>query len=60
MLTIEHYQGSPDSLAGKESACKAGDPGLILKHHSSKALILRLSAIIIVQLSHPYMTTEKL
>ena len=30
-----------------------------LKHHSSKASILQLSAFFIVQLSHPYMTTEK-
>ena len=29
------------------------------KHHSSKASILRRSAFIIVQLSHPDMTTEK-
>ena len=28
-------------------------------HHSSKASILRRSAFIIVQLSHPYMTTGK-
>ena len=31
----------------------------LLQHHSSKALILRRSAFFIVQLSHPYMTTEK-
>ena len=31
----------------------------ILQHHSSKASILRCSAFFIVQLSHPYMTTEK-
>ena len=31
----------------------------LLQHHSSKALILRCSAFFIVQLSHPYMTTEK-
>ena len=30
-----------------------------LQHHSSKALILQRSAFIIVQLSHPYMTTGK-
>ena len=30
-----------------------------LQHHSSKALILRRSAFFIVQLSHPYITTEK-
>ena len=31
----------------------------LLHHHSSKASILRHSAFFIVQLSHPYMTTEK-
>ena len=29
----------------------------LLQHHSSKALILQLSAFFIVQLSHPHMTT---
>ena len=31
----------------------------LLKHHSSKALILQCSAFFMVQLSHPYMTTGK-
>ena len=31
----------------------------LLQHHSSKASILCLSAFLIVQLSHPYMTTGK-
>ena len=31
----------------------------LLQHHSSKASILRHSAIFIVQLSYPYMTTGK-
>ena len=31
----------------------------LLQHHSSKVSILRRSAFFIVQLSHPYMTTEK-
>ena len=31
----------------------------LLQHHSSEASILRCSAFFIVQLSHPYMTTEK-
>ena len=31
----------------------------LLQHHSSKALILWHSSFFIVQLSHPYMTTEK-
>ena len=31
----------------------------LLQHHSSKASILQRSAFFMVQLSHPYMTTEK-
>ena len=31
----------------------------LLQHHSSKASIVRRSAFFTVQLSHPYMTTEK-
>ena len=31
----------------------------LLQHHSSKPSILQHSAFFIVQLSHPYMTTEK-
>ena len=31
----------------------------LLQHHTSKASILRRSAFLIVQLSHPYMTTGK-
>ena len=31
----------------------------LLQHHSSEASILQCSALFIVQLSHPYMTTEK-
>ena len=33
--------------------------GSLLQHHSSKASILWCSAFLIVQLSHPYMTTGK-
>ena len=31
----------------------------LLQHHSSKASILKCSALFIVQLAHPYMTTRK-
>ena len=31
----------------------------LLQHHSSKALILQVSAFFLIQLSHPYMTTGK-
>ena len=36
-----------------------GTPKCLLQHHSSKASILQCSALSIVQLSHPYMTTGK-
>ena len=36
-----------------------GDLKSLLQHHSSKASILRWSAFLMVQLSHPYMTTGK-
>ena len=36
-----------------------GTPKSLLQHHSSKASILWPSAFLIVQLSHPYMTTGK-
>ena len=32
----------------------------LLQHHSSKASILQRSAFLIVQISHPYMTTGKI
>ena len=32
----------------------------LLQHHNSKASILRHSAFLIVQLSHPYITTRKI
>ena len=31
----------------------------LLQHHSSKASVLQCSALFIIQLSHPYMTTGK-
>ena len=31
----------------------------LLQHHSSKSSFLQCSAFVIVQVSHPYMTTEK-
>ena len=33
---------------------------IFLQHHSSKASVLRCSAFLMVQLSHPYMTTGKM
>ena len=36
-----------------------GTLNTLLQHHSSKASILQCSAFLMVQLSHPYMTTGK-
>ena len=36
-----------------------GTPKSLFQHHSSKASIHQQSALFIVQLSHPYMTTGK-
>ena len=36
-----------------------GTPKSLIQHHSSKASIFWHSAFFIIQLSHPYMTTEK-
>ena len=41
-------------LLAIQGTCKS-----LLQHHSSKASILQCSAFYMVQLSHPYMTTEK-
>ena len=46
-----------DGLVG--SPAVQGTLKSLLYHHSSKASILQCSAIFIVQLSHPYMTTGK-
>ena len=49
---------SPSEWTGWISLQSKGLSSL-LQHHSSKASILRRSAFFTVQLSHPYMTTEK-
>ena len=46
-----------DGLVG--SPCSPRTLKSLLHHHSSKASILQCSAFLIVQLSHPYMTTGK-
>ena len=46
-----------DRLVGPP--CSQGTLKSLLQHHSSKASILRRSAFLTVQLSHPYMTTGK-
>ena len=37
-----------------------GTPKSLFQHYSSEALILQCSAFFIVQVSHPYLTTEKI
>ena len=46
-----------DGLAG--SPCSPRDSKSLLQYHSSKESILQCSAFFTLQLSHPYMTTEK-
>ena len=64
-LQLQHhsFQRNPrtdllqNGLVG--SPCSPRDFKSLLQHHSSKASILQRSAFFTVQLSHPYMTTEK-
>ena len=62
-LQHQSFQWTPrtdllsDGLVG--SPCSPRDLKSLLQHHSSKASIFRCSAFFTVQLSHPYMTTEK-
>ena len=42
-----------------ESPCHPKDAQSLLQHHSSKVSTLQHSTFFMVQLSHPYMTTEK-
>ena len=49
----------PLALTGWISLQSKGRSQSLLEHHSSKASILQCSAFLIVQISHPYMTTGK-
>ena len=49
----------PLGLTGLISLQSKGLSRVFSKHHSSKASVLQHSAFIMVQLSHPYMTTRK-
>ena len=49
----------PLGLTGWSPCCQRKSLKSLLQHHSSKASILWHSAIFMVQLSHPYMTTGK-
>ena len=48
------YKDDTTLMAESEEELKS-----LLQNHSSKASILQCSALFIVQLSHPYMTTGK-
>ena len=60
VLPTNTQDWSPLEWAGWISLQSKGlSRSCLLQHHSSKASILQHSAFIIVQLSHPYMTTGK-
>ena len=59
VLLINIQDRSPLEWTGWISLQSKGLFKSLPQHHSSKALILQLSAFFIVQLSHPYMTTGK-
>ena len=58
VLSMNIQDWFPLGLTGLNS-CSQGILKSLLQHNSSKASILRPSALFMVQLSHPYMTTGK-
>ena len=58
-LTINIQDRYPLGWTGWISLAVQGTLKSLLQHHSSKASNLQCSAIFIVELSHPYMTTGK-
>ena len=59
VLSMNIQDWFPSGLTGMISLLTKGLKSL-LQHHRSKASILWFSAVFMVQLSHPYMTTGKL
>ena len=59
VLPVNTQDWSPLGWTGWISLQSQGTLKSLLQHHSSKASILLHSAVFIVQLSHPYMTTGK-
>ena len=57
--TNEHPGLTSFRMDGLDLLAVRGTLKSLCHHHSSKASILRHSALFIVQLSHPYMTTGK-
>ena len=58
VLPMNIQDGFYLGLTGLISLQSRGLSG-VFQYHSSKILILRCSAFVMVQVSHPYMTTEK-
>ena len=59
VLPVNIHDLFPLEWTGWMSFAVQGTLKSLLQHQSSKASILQFSAFFIVQLSHPYMTTEK-
>ena len=59
VLPVNIHDLFPLEWTGWMSFAVQGTLMSLLQHQSSKASILQFSAFFIVQLSHPYMTTEK-
>ena len=55
----EHPELIPFRMDWLDLLAVQGTLKSLLQHHSSKASLFRLSAVLTVQLSHPYMTTGK-
>ena len=59
VLPMNSQDRFPLGIDGFDRLAVQGTLKSLLKHHSSKALVLQCSAFFIAQLSHPYMTTGK-
>ena len=59
VLPMNIKEWFPLELTGLNLLAVQGTLKILLQHHSSKASIFWHSAFLILQLSHPYMTTEK-
>ena len=59
VLPVNIQDWFPLGLTGLISLAVQGTLKSLLQHHSSKASFLQRSAFFIIQLSHPYLTTEK-
>ena len=60
VLPMNSQDRFPLGIDGFDRLAVQGTLKSLLKHHSSKALVLQCSAFFIAQLSHPYMTWKNL